>query len=45
MAAFSFLAAKRTVRENHRMLAMMALAAHGGESVTKQLEAWERDAG
>jgi hypothetical protein len=45
MMAFNFLAAKRTAKDNHRMLSMLALAANGGESVTKQLEAWERDAG
>jgi hypothetical protein len=44
MAAFSFLAAKRVAREDHRALSIAALAAQGGEGVKKQLENWERDA-
>lgn len=42
--AFSFLAHKRTLRENHRMLQLYHLASSGdGEAITKQLTQWEKE--
>ncbi len=45
MTAFQFLAVKRKHREQHALLGIQALAQSGdGKEITKQLEAWEKDA-
>jgi hypothetical protein len=44
MAAYSFLAEKRRMREWHAQLSMLSLSNSGdGKEIVKQLEKWERD--
>lgn len=44
MMAFSFLAGKRTFREAHRQLSLMALANSGDAKViNEQLAKWEKE--
>jgi hypothetical protein len=44
MSAYTFLAVKRVLSENHRMLSLMALANSGdGKQVNDQLAKWEKE--